>query len=145
MDGTSWAQDLIAISARLIALMEGEIEQLRAMRPSAIAALQDEKAALGRLYLQQLDALRKDPVRLSVMDDAVKNELLSVTSRYERALNANMAALLGARDANERLLRAIVAAHNAGTSAQGYGPKGEPGRAARLEAEPVALTLDRRL
>jgi len=145
MDGTSWAQDMIAISARLIALMEGEIEQLRAMRPSAIAALQEEKAALGRLYLQQLDALRKDPIRLSVIDDAVKNELLSVNARYERTLNANMAALLGARDANEKLLRAIVAAHSSRNGAQVYGPKGEPGLGVRPDADAVALTLDRRL
>lgn len=145
MDGTSWAHDMIAISARLIAVMESEIEQLRAMRPAAIAALQDEKAALGRLYLEQLDALRKDPIRLSVIDESVKNELLGVNARYERVFGVNMAALLGARDANERLLRAIVTAHNSTRNAQGYGPKGAPGLSARAEAEPVALTVDRRL
>lgn len=145
MDGTNWAQDMIAISARLIALMESEIGHLRAMRPSAIAGLQDEKAALGRLYLQQLDALRKDPIQLSVIDESVRDELLAINARYERVVNANMAALLGARDANERLLRAIVAAHSNARSAQGYGPRGETSIAARPDAEPVALTLDRRL
>jgi len=145
MDGTSWAQDMIAISARLIALMESEIDQLRAMRPAAIAALQDEKAALGRLYLQQLDALRKDPIRLSVIDESVKDELLAINERYERVVGANMAALLGARDANERLLRAIVAAHNSSKSAQGYGSKGQPGLEARPDGDTVALALDRRL
>ena len=144
MDAEGWATDLIAITGRLVELMNREIEMLRAMRPRDIEALQEEKAALARLYEQQVAALRDDPRRLAVLEPVLQKELRAATDDYDTAIRRNAQALRAARDANEALLKAIVDAANA-TRQDGYSETGGKARPARGGQAPTSLAVDRTL
>jgi hypothetical protein len=144
MDAEGWATDLIAITGRLVELMNREIEMLRAMRPRDIEALQEEKAALARLYEQQVAALRDDPRRLTVLEPILQQELRATTDAYDSAIRRNAQALRAARDANEALLKAIVDAANA-LRKEGYSETGGKARASRGNRPPTSLAVDRTL
>ncbi len=61
MSDSRTANVLIAVTARLIDLMNREIQLLKSMRPKEIETLQSEKAALVQEYDEHIRNLREEP------------------------------------------------------------------------------------
>lgn len=107
-DLSATADGLVTIASRLIALMEKETALLHAMKPRAIAELQEEKQRLVRAYEDRSRAIASHHEALKTLDQAARDELNRTILRFEAAVRDNATALRAAHDANERVLLAIV-------------------------------------
>ena len=145
MDNVTRLRDLVAVIGRLIAVMDQETALLRAMRSDQIGTLQPEKTRLAGLYVGMVKDIRKHPELLAAVDKAVRGELTEAMTRFEQTAADNERAINAARTANERVLKAIVAAVNSKRSVGTYGNTGalaEPPRPQR--AQVLSIALDRR-
>ncbi len=144
---TNPANDLIALTARLVAIIAQENELLHAMRPGLIAPLQEEKARLVQAYNRMTRALAGDPKLLAAIGAALKEELAGITRTFRDAVQANERAIKAARDANERLVQAVAAAAGKQrTPSFAYSATGAfagPSRGSR--SGPVSVVLDQQL
>lgn len=140
-------RDLIGKCTGLIDLMGRETELLKAMRPKDIVELQEEKTFLARSYEQQARQLAADPACLKAVEPVLREELETAMRALEQASGANELALRAAREANDRTIRAIVAAVMEQTEETGtYGRDGaqRAGEAAG-GGKSLALSLDQQL
>ena len=145
MDSTTKLRDLVAIVGRLIAVMDKETALLRGMRSDQIGALQPDKARLAGLYVGMVREVRKNPELLAAVDQAVRGELTEAMGRFELAAAENERAISAARTANERVLKAIVAAVNSRRSVGTYGNNGAIAEAPRPQrAQAMSIAIDRR-
>lgn len=147
MDSAARMRDLIVVAGRLITLVNEETRLLEAYKTNDIGQLQEEKARLSRIYVGLVRDLKRDPELLAAVEKAVREELTDVLKRFEAAAEANTNALNVAREANERVMRAIVEAATAQqTTVAGYSRAGTlaaPTRAA--SARPLSMTVNQRL
>ena len=147
MDSAARMRDLIVVAGRLITLVTEETRLLEAYQANDIGQLQDEKGRLSRIYAGLVRDLKRDPELLAAVEKAVREELTDVLKRFEAAAEANTNALNAAREANERVMRAIVEAAAAQqTTVAGYSRSGSlpaPSRAAA--ARPLSMTVNQRL
>ena len=147
MDSAARMRDLIVVAGRLITLVNEETRLLEAYKSNDIGQLQDEKGRLSRIYVGLVRDLKRDPELLAAVEKAVREELTDVLKRFEAAAEANTNALNVAREANERVMRAIVEAATAQqTTVAGYSRAGTlaaPTRAAA--ARPLSMTVNPRL
>ncbi len=98
---------LIDLTGRLTAIMNQEIELLRAMRASDIGALQEEKVKLATSYASIFQAVRKTPSMVKNAAPQLREALKQATARLKATLDDNLLAVHAAKDVNERLIRAI--------------------------------------
>jgi hypothetical protein len=145
VDSATRLRDLVAVIGRLIAVMDKETGLLRAMRADQIGELQAEKTRLAGLYVGMVKDMRKHPELLAAVDQAVRGELTEATLRFETVAAENERAINAARAANERVLKAIVAAVNSKRSVGTYGNTGALAEAPRPQrAQVLSIALDRR-
>lgn len=138
--------DLIEIASRLIAVMEKETALLRDMRPKEIISFQEEKARLIRGYEEKTKALRAEPAQIAAITGAIKQELTLTIRHFEHAAELNAKALAAAKEANERLLKAIInAATESRADTQTYSSDGALRRAGNGKSEGVSLALNQEL
>jgi Lon protease-like protein len=147
MDSAARMRDLIVVAGRLITLVTEETRLLEAYRTSDIGALQEEKARLSRVYVGLVRDLKRDPELLAAVEKAVREELSDVLKRFEAAAEANANALNMAREANERVMRAIVEAAAAQqTTVAGYSRTGALAAPSKVAASrPLSMTVNQRL
>jgi phosphatidylserine decarboxylase len=89
--------------------------------------------------------VRKNPELLAAVDQAVRGELTEAMGRFELAAAENERAISAARTANERVLKAIVAAVNSRRSVGTYGNNGAIAEAPRPQrAQAMSIAIDRR-
>jgi hypothetical protein len=100
--------ELLAITSRLIACMEHEVELLRSVRPQELRQLQSDKLALADAYRAFTLALREPPAEGEMVDQNLCAELVEATEHFQAAVQNNLRALRAMRDVNERVMRAIV-------------------------------------
>lgn len=140
-------ESFIRIAGRLTAIMEQEIEFLRRMEITEIAALQEEKNALVMAYEDGIRQFAADPETLNALQPALKAELDAIATRFDEVVKQNSQALETVRNSHQRLLKAIVdavaqtRARHAGYSETGGTPQPSGGTRARR----LSLTLDRQL
>lgn len=141
------AADLLKITSRLIDVLEREIEMLRAMRPSEMQSLQQDKIMLAAAYESAIHALEADPAAAQLMAPSVRAELHEVTERFHRVLSTNEQALRAAREATNRMLKHIVAeAQKQQHGPATYGPASLAAAGRNSARRPgVSLTFDQRL
>lgn len=142
MDNATRLRDLVSVIGRLIGVMDQETQLLRAMRTDQIAGLQPEKTRLAGLYVGMVKDIRKQPELLAAVSAAVRAELAEAMARFETAAGQNEKAIAAARDANERVLKAIVAAVHSKRAIGTYSAKGgiaEPPRPQRATALSIAI------
>jgi hypothetical protein len=145
VDNATRLRDLVAVIGRLIAVMDKETELLRAMRSDQIGELQPEKTRLAGLYVGMVKDIRKHPELLAAIDQAVRGELAEAMTRFDKAAADNERAINAARSANERVLKAIVAAVNSRRSVGTYGNTGALAEAPRPQrAQVMSIAVDRR-
>ena len=147
MSTDSHINDLIQVSSRLIAVLEREVELLRAAKPSEIEKLHEEKSRLTAAYESQARTLASQPELLKALQPVLRSELERVTDRFQSAVTANEAALRAARDTTQRVLQAIAdeisksRPDNVGYSAQGYAASSSQ----KTSGQPLSIALDERL
>lgn len=107
------ANDLLAVTSRLIALMEKENALLRAMRPQDIRSLQDDKQALAAAYQALMQELAKSPADFNGLTPALRAEIEEATTSFRKHAGENMRAINSAREVNARVIKAVVDAVNA--------------------------------
>ena len=145
MDSATRLRDLLAVIGRLIAIMDKETGLLREMRSDQIGELQPEKTRLAGLYVGMVKDIRKHPELLAAVDQAVRGELTDAMTRFDQAASDNERAINAARSANERVLKAIVAAVNSKRSVGTYGNNGAIADAPRPQrAQVMSISVDRR-
>ncbi len=147
MSKDSHINDLIQLSSRLIAVLEREVELLRAAKPSEIEKLQQEKSKLTAAYESQAKSLSSQPDLLEALQPVLRSELKRVTDRFQSAVAANEVALRAARETTQRVLQAITdeigknRSENAGYSARGYAASSSQ----KTSGQPLSISLDERL
>ncbi len=135
--------DLITVTSRLVALMTNEIERLRAHRPREIEELQEDKAALARVYETLVRELSKHPEVLAELAPALRAELVAKAKEFQKVLVQNEASLRAAKEVNAHIIKAVaeaVAESRAGDA--GYSETGSianGGRGQRGKIGPVTL------
>ncbi len=145
MDSATRLRDLVAVIGRLIAVMDKETALLRGMRSDQIGALQPEKTRLAGLYVGMVKDIRKNPELLAAVGDAVRGEVTEAMMRFETVAAENERAISAARAANERVLKAIVAAVNSRRSVGTYGNTGALAEAPRPQrSQALSIAVDRR-
>ena len=110
MSKSSRMADLLAITSRLIACMEREVELLRSIKPKELHQLQNDKTTLADAYRAFVLALKEPDVAADAVTDLLKDELIEATERFQATLQDNLRALRAMRDVNERVMRAVVQA-----------------------------------
>lgn len=145
-DGTR-ITDLLKITHRLICVLEREIEMLRAMKPSELQALQQDKIVLTAAYESQISALGEHPDSLLALAPDTRDQVRAVAELFRTTLNKNQAALGAAKETCSRVLRVIAEELEIKRQQDGaYSPDGRravaPPTAGR---HPVSVAFDRHL
>lgn len=140
-------RDLIEAAGRLIALMREETTALRNLSYARVGELVPEKTRLVESYTALARQFHKDPETLAAITDAVRAELRDVLATFDATARENEKTLVAAREANERVLRAVVeAAEVQRPRAQGYGRNGlAVGMGAQRSAAALSVAIDRQL
>jgi hypothetical protein len=140
-------RDLIEVAGRLITLMQEETAALRNLAFARVAELGPEKSALVDTYAGLARHFHKDPETLAAVTNAVRAELRDVLATFEATARENERTLVAARDANERVLRAVVdAAQVQRPRAQGYGRNGlAVGNGGQRFPAALSVAIDRQL
>lgn len=136
---------LIDTASRLTALLERENECLAKCDVSGVTALFEQKQSLTRAYGLLVNELKKEPAKLAVITQVVRDEIKKVMTRFEAVCAINERRLQAVREANDRVLKVIVdAANQQMPQASGYTrtgaiakPYGSSGRVPA--APPVSL------
>jgi hypothetical protein len=110
MNKSSRMADLLAITSRLIACMEREVELLRALKPKDLRQLQSDKTTLAEADRAFVLALKEPDTAADAVTDLLKDELVEATEHFQATLQDNLRALRAMRDVNERVMRAVVQA-----------------------------------
>ena len=146
MKPQSLLSEIVLLSERLADLLDREVEALRSGGPKAIAALQEEKAALVGAYEAQLAEFGRQRAG-GAAPAAGRDAAVAAARRLDGAAARNARALEAARDVSRRLMDMIVrAATGEQAQARGYGCAAgavRPLPAGRREA--ISIALDQRL
>ena len=133
--------ELIEVVKDLTAVLSQEILTLRGMQIKAFGALQERKLFLVGAYEGLAAELRKDPAFAATLDPALRQELRALLEDMEGTMAQNEAAIRSARDANQRLAKAIVDAVTQKSSERsGYAASGM--RASPRIETPVSVQVD---
>jgi hypothetical protein len=108
MTKNSRMAELLAITSRLIACLEHEVDLLRSLRPQELRQLQSDKLALADAYRAFTLALREPMEDGESVDEALCQDLVEATEHFQISVQDNLRALRAMRDVNERVMRAIV-------------------------------------
>jgi hypothetical protein len=144
MPKSSRITELLAITSRLIACLQQEMEAIRAMRPEALKQMQVEKIALADTYRAFTLALKEPNDENQAISDALRDELVEATERVQAAVTENLRALRAMRDVNERVMRAVVSAlDEKRTNVTGYDQRGSLRKGRRGAAAEAAAVHQR--
>jgi hypothetical protein len=139
--------ELVAMTGRLIGMMDHETALLDRMKVGEIALGQLDKDRLARSFEAKLRALAGDKAAVKALAPALRAEFEAAMARFRAAMGANERALRAAREANERVVKSIVDAAQAQSAPRhaysATGTLGAPG--ARDRAAPPPVALDQRL
>ena len=144
-DDKAMVEAIIEVASRLIVVLEREIDFLKAMKLQSLAALQDDKNKLVAAYEEQVRTLSESPDVLKRIAPALQDEFAEIAERFEAALTENRRALAAANEAQNRFMRAVVAAAEEKRAAvKTYSPAGAlPAGGNRKSADaPLSLALD---
>jgi hypothetical protein len=134
-------EQLIALTERIIQLLELDLRDFAARRPLQAAARAEESGRLANLYRHESLRVKRDPKLIAGAPEARRAHLTQATRTLEDTLQRHGRALLAAKSVTEGLVRAI--AEEAATqraSTAGYGP----GARTALPAGAVPFALNRK-
>jgi hypothetical protein len=103
---------LIETASRLTALIERENECLAKCDVAGVGALHQEKESLTRSYCLHVHELKKEPAKLAVVTQVVRDEVKKVMNRFNDVCAINERRLQAVREANDRVMKVLVDAAN---------------------------------
>jgi hypothetical protein len=134
------AEQLDAMTRRLVRLIGEEAEAVQAHRLSAANAGWDEKERLVHAWRLEVARIKANPALLAGISSARKASLKGSARELENALESHAVALAASKAVTEGLVRSIAAEVAAVRSAPaGYGRTGSFNSAAPRQASGVAL------
>ena len=134
------ADQLLAMTKRLIALVTAEIEALKAKRLDGASADWDEKERLAHAWRLEVAYIKANPSALAGVSDARKQELREHARLLEDRLAAHARALEAMKTVTEGLVRSIASEVATARSAPvGYGRAGTVNTATKREASGLAV------
>lgn len=134
------AEQLLAMTLRLTALVEEEIAAVKARKLDASTANWDEKERLVHAWRLEVSRIKADPSQMSGLSYTRKEALKAAAQNLEAQLQAHERALSAARTVTEGLVRSIAAEIAESRSAPvGYGAKGAPAGGPRREASGLTV------
>ncbi len=134
------AEQLDAMTRRLVRLIGAEAEAVQAHRLSAANAGWDEKERLVHAWRIEVSRIKADPTLLAGISPARKAALKESAKALETALESHAVALAASKAVTEGLVRSIAAEVAAVRSAPaGYGRTGSFNTATQRQASGLAL------
>jgi hypothetical protein len=144
MAGDKELKDFLAVIVDLGGILRDEIGSVRAMRIEAIRALQEPKAKLAEAYAAGCLELAANPARIKDARTGLWAELRRAHDELKGLIAENARLLAGAREVNERLVRALAeaATRQASGHAGHYGPKARSRAANDPRKSSIPLAFD---
>ena len=134
------AEQLDAMTRRLVRLIGAEAEAVQAHRLSAANADWDEKERLVHAWRLEVARIKANPALLAGISAARKASLKDASQELEAMLEAHAVALSASKAVTEGLVRSIAAEVAAVRSAPaGYGRTGSFSNSTPRQASGVAL------
>jgi hypothetical protein len=139
-DHLSKAEEMIALTARLSALIEDDVSMLVARRPSALANNDADRTTALLLY-GKAAAEMKSTGALTQLPANTKQRLQAVTARLHKALKEQGRLLLSFRHVTEGLVKAVADVVAARETPSVYAKSGIMARSS-LANRSAAMTLN---
>jgi hypothetical protein len=134
------AEQLLAMTQRLISLVSEEVEAVKVRKLDASGANWEEKERLVHAWRLEVSRIKADPSQLAGIGAERKEALRAASRELEAQLEAHAMALGAARVVTEGLVRSIAQEIAAARSApQGYGRAGIVTPGQRREASGLAV------
>ncbi|MHA1599430.1 MAG: hypothetical protein ACTSW2_01290 [Alphaproteobacteria bacterium] len=108
MSESNRVADLVQITNRLSDLLERESNILRARKLAEMDSVREDKLLLSTAYETHVRALRSQPEILTETSPMLREQLKAAFDRFEKVLAENEQGLRAAKEASDRVLRAIV-------------------------------------
>lgn len=131
------AEQMIALTARLTALLAKEAAAFEARRAHEAAGLGEETARLANLYRHESARIKADPSLIAGASTAIRGRLIQATEAFEAVLARHGRALSAAKTVTEGLVRAI--AEEVAATRRARSPYRSNARAAEADASAIAL------
>jgi hypothetical protein len=139
-DDQERADQLLAMTRRLIALVTAEIEALKSRRLDGASADWDEKERLAHAWRLEVACIKANPLALAGATEACKASLRDAARELEQKVEAHARALEAMKTVTEGLVRSIaseIASHRAAPASYGRGGAVNP--AAKREASGLTI------
>lgn len=136
---------LIFVTARLIDVMNRELEFLKSMQPQEIRELQVEKEDLARTYERCIAEIKANPELLNQCGATLKSRLKEVTGTFNATLVENERSLRAVMSVSERLLNVIVNAVAEKQSGAAYSSSGMIGSGAKAPNQSLPFAVNQSL
>lgn len=134
------AEQLLAMTRRLVSLLDEEVAALKARRLDANTASWDEKEKLVHAWRLEVSRIKADPGLMAGLSATRKDALRTAAKELEDRLEDHERALAAARTVTEGLVRSIAAEIAESRSAPaGYGAAGVATGGQRREASGLAV------
>lgn len=137
---TERADQLLAMTKRLVTLVTAEIEALKAKRLDGASADWDEKERLAHAWRLEVAYIKANPSALAGVSEDRKQALRESAKQLEDQLEAHARALVAMKTVTEGLVRSIaseIATVRSGPV--GYGRGGAVNTATKREASGLAV------
>jgi hypothetical protein len=140
-DAVDRAEQLLAMTQRLIALVSAEIDAIGAKRLDGGSADWDEKERLAHAWRLEVAHIKANPAALAGIGEVLKAQLREAAAILEEKLETHARALGAMKTVTEGLVRSIANEIASARSAPpAYGRHGSVNPAAKRDAS--GLTVD---
>lgn len=134
------AEELIAITSRLAALIEDEVAVLKTRRPVQLARNESDRTTTMLLYTKAATAFKTSGANKKISTSA-RDRLKTVTARLNKAMKEHTSHLLRFRYVTEGLIKAVADVVIARETPSVYGKSGTV-RTPQANRPAVAMTLN---
>ncbi len=139
-DAQERADQLLAMTRRLIALVTAEIEALKAKRLNGASADWDEKERLAHAWRLEVAYIKANPGALAGVTEESRAGLRDAARELEHKVEAHARALEAMKIVTEGLVRSIASEIASSRSAPaGYGRSGTVSPGAKREASGLTV------
>jgi hypothetical protein len=139
-DAADRAEQLLAMTRRLDALVAAEIEAIKARRLDGGTADWDEKERLAHAWRLEVAHIKANPGALAGVSESLKVQLREAAAALEAKLEAHARALGAMKTVTEGLVRSIASEIASARSAPpAYGRHGNINSAAKRDASGLAV------
>ena len=139
-DSVDRATQLLAMTQRLVSLMEAEVEAVRNRKLQGPSPEWDEKERLVHAWRIEVSKVKAEPELLAGIPADLKTSLRNAAKALEDGLEAHANALMATKTVTEGLVRSIAAEIASSRSAPAaYGRSGTVNPNARREASGLAV------